>query len=113
MTTRRHFLRMSTAVGTGTLILAGESLQGIPRVFGSVQVPQTPLPGASIPQFVESLPTFVGNRVSAISITARVQEFQQQILPEDFYKTLEPPFDKGTYLRGYKVDDKPAFSPGF
>lgn len=113
MTTRRHFLRVSTAVGTGTLILVGESLQGIPRVFGSVQVPQTPLPGESIRQFVDPLPTFVGNRVSATSITARVQEFQQRILPENFYKTLNPPFDQGTYLWGYKVDDKPAFSPGF
>lgn len=94
---------MGTTVGTGVLLLARESFQGVPRVFGSVQVPQTPLDGGGIQKFVTALPTFVGNRVTATSFTARVQEFSQQILPG------YPP----TVLWGYKVDDKPVSYPGF
>lgn len=114
MTTRRHFLRMSAAaVGAGTFFLAGESLQGISRVFASVQVPQIPLPGSSIPKYVDPLPTFAGKRVPGTSLIARVQEFQQKILPERIYAGLKSPFRAGTYMWGYKVDNRPAFSPGF
>ncbi len=109
---------MGATIGAGTLFLAGEeALQTLPRVFASVQVPQTALPGSSIRQqfgqFVEPVPTFVGKRVSAPTITVRVQEFQQQILPASLYAQLKPPYTKGTYLWGYQVDARPVSYPGF
>lgn len=114
MTTRRHFLRMgAAAIGAGSLFLAGESLQGIPSIFASVQVPQTPLPGSSIPKYVDPLPTFVGKRVPGTSLIVRMQEFQQKVLPEQIYAGLASPFQAGTYLWGYKVDNRPPFYPGF
>ncbi len=114
MTTRRRFLKkMGVSVGTGALIFAGESLQGISHVFASVQVPQTPLPGSDIQKYVDPLPTFAGKRVSDTSIIVEAQEFQQKILPESIYAGLTSPFQAGTYVWGYKVGDRPAFYPGF
>src|SRR5258708_5285499 len=113
MTTRRHFIRMGTAVGAGTLIFAGESSAYTSSVFGSVQVRQTPLLGSSILQYVDPVPTFVGKRVSESFVIARAQEFQQKILPESIYAGLRSPFQAGTYLWGYKVGNRPVSYPGF
>jgi spore coat protein A, manganese oxidase len=114
MTTRRHFLGRSATIGAGTLFLAGEqAFQTLPYAFASVQVPQTPLLGTSIPQYVDPVPTFVGQRVADPFIVARTQEFQQKILPESIYAKLKSPFQAGTYLWGYKIDHRPVFYPGF
>ncbi len=113
MTTRRHFIRAGATIGTGTLIFAGESLQDIPHVFGSVAVPQKPLLGSSIPKYVDPLPTFVGQRVFDTTFRVRVQEFQQKILPNSIYAGLRSSFRAGTYLWGYKVGDRPVSYPGF
>ncbi|HEY7414087.1 MAG TPA: hypothetical protein VH593_02765, partial [Ktedonobacteraceae bacterium] len=113
MTTRRHLIKMGAAIGASTLFFTGNSLQDISRVFASAQVPQTPLPGASIPKYVDPLPTFVGQRVSGTSLTVRIQEFQQKVLPEEIYAKLPTQYLAGTYLWGYKVDNRPVFYPGF
>jgi spore coat protein A len=113
MTTRRHLLKVGAAISAGTLFFTGESLQDIPQVFASVQVPQTPLPGASIPKYVDLLPTFVGQRVSSTSLIVKIQEFQQKVLPEEIYAKLTTQYQAGTYLWGYKVDNRPVSYPGF
>jgi FtsP/CotA-like multicopper oxidase with cupredoxin domain len=74
---------------------------------------QTPLRGADIPQFVERLPTFAGQRVDSSSFTVNIQEFQQKILPSSLYEKLPAPFNAGTYVWGYKVDQRPPFFPGY
>ncbi len=107
-TTRRQFLRIGAVVSAGTLLPLGAW-----RALASVTVPQTPLPGASIPQFVEPLTTFVGRRVTSASFGVSMREFQQKILPDSIYSTLAPPFNAGTYVWGYKVDGSPASYPGF
>jgi spore coat protein A len=111
MTTRRQFLKIGVAVGA---LGAGISIPAATwRALASVQVPQTPLPGSSIPQFVDPVPLFVGNRVTNTSPTVSVLEFQQKILPESMYAGLKFPFNQGTYVWGYKVDGKPPFTPGY
>jgi spore coat protein A len=73
----------------------------------SVLVQQTPLLGASIPKYVDAVPTFSGNRVSgAGTVAVDMQEFQQKVLPASIYATLAAPYRVGTYLWGYKVGNK-------
>jgi spore coat protein A len=108
MPTRRQFLKLGAVVGAGALLPVS-----VWRALASVTTPQTPLPGGSIPQFVEPLPTFVGHRVTSTSFAVSMQEFHQKVLPDNMYETLVPPFNAGTYVWGYKVDSRPAFYPGF
>src|SRR5215475_5650380 len=51
----------------------------------STQIPQTALPGADIPKYVEALPTFAGSRISAANIDVSLSEFQQGVLPANIY----------------------------
>lgn len=46
--------------------------------------PQTPLDGASIPKFVDPLPTFVGQRVGGPVVYVSMKEAQQQVLPASY-----------------------------
>jgi FtsP/CotA-like multicopper oxidase with cupredoxin domain len=111
MKTRRQFFKIGAAVG-----VAGAGIS-VPltawRAFASVQTSQTPLLGANIPQFVDALPTFFGNRVTSTTPTVTALEFQQKILPGSVYANLTAPFNQGTYVWGYQVDGKPPFTPGF
>lgn len=48
----------------------------------SFLVPQTPLPGKSIPKYQDPMPTFVGARVPAgAAYSVTMEEFDQQVLP--------------------------------
>ena len=94
---RRSFLELIGATG-----LATQS-----KLRAAILNPQTPLPGKSIPRFVEALPTFgpAGTlpRVSGTNITVGMYEFQQQVLPSGFPPTL---------VWGYKVGGAPSLYPG-
>lgn len=77
--------------------------------FGSVAQPavsvgQTPLDGATIPKYVEALPTLSASRIDVTS-TAQVDmmEFRQRILPASIYSSLPAPFNAGSLLWGYRV----------
>src|SRR5215469_9597448 len=98
--TRRDMLKIGAVAGAGAAVRFEA-----PTLFGdasaSVQVPQTPLPGANVPMFVEPVPTFVGKRVSGTSLQVSMQEFQQKVLPDSVYASLASPFKNGTYLWGY------------
>jgi len=111
VTTRRQFFKIGAVVSAGALIPG--SLFVASRAYASVQTPQTPLLGANIPQFVDPVPTFVGNRVSSSTLATRMLEFQQKVLPASVYAGLSAPFNAGTYVWGYKVDSRPASYPGF
>src|SRR5438105_479914 len=106
MPTRRVFIKWSTLAGVGVLTAAGGALT-IPRFFQSADASQTPLLGSKIPKFVDSLPTFVGARVTSTSFDVQMGEFQQKILPNSLYSGFSPNSVAGTYLWGYKVGDKP------
>src|SRR5579885_1725784 len=108
MTTRRQFLKIGAVAGAGTLLPLSAW-----RAFASVQTPQTPLPGANIPKYVDPVLSFVGQRVASSTLTTRMLEFQQKALPESIYAGLPTPFNAGTFVWGYKVDGRPANWPGF
>ncbi|HEX6518424.1 MAG TPA: multicopper oxidase domain-containing protein [Streptosporangiaceae bacterium] len=99
---RRNLLKIGALAGAGAAIKFE-----VPTLFqtadASVGVPQTPLPGASISQFVTPVPTFVGKRVSGTSLQAYMYEFQQNVLPDSFYTSLSGTFHNGTWLWGYAI----------
>lgn len=108
MPSRRTFLKLGAVAGTGIFVPTVAW-----RAFASATLPQTPLLGANIPQFVEPLTTFVGQRVSSTSFNVTMKEFQQKVLPDSVYSTMVSPFNQGTFVWGYKVDGKPPSYPGF
>jgi FtsP/CotA-like multicopper oxidase with cupredoxin domain len=78
----------------------------------SVRTPQTPLDGNTVPKFVDQLPTFNGRRVSGTTtVNVNMQEFQQKILPASVYTGLRPPFNNGTFLWGYNLNNGGASYP--
>jgi spore coat protein A len=97
---RRNVLKIGALAGAGAAIRFE-----VPTLFGtadaSVGVAQTPLPGASVSQFVTPVPTFSGKRVAGTSLQAYMYEFQQNVLPDSFYRSLSGTFQHGTWLWGY------------
>ncbi len=85
MKTRREFLKMG-AISAGALLLPWK-LGGGNRAAASVQIPQIPLAGKTIPRFVTALPTFVGNRVHGDNLTVTMSEFTEQVLPAGYPAT--------------------------
>ncbi len=70
------------------------------------QVAQTPLPGKNIPKWIDPLPTFVGARVDGTKpLTVTAKEFQQAVLPASIYAPLAAPFNAGSYVWGYEIND--------
>ncbi|HTK11652.1 MAG TPA: multicopper oxidase [Ktedonobacteraceae bacterium] len=116
MASRRLFLKVGALAGIGAVAAVGEGLFLLSHKSSPIlttQTPQVPLAGAKIPQFVEPLPTFAGSRVKDTSFTISMQEFQQKVLPERLYAGLKSPFNAGTYLWGYQVDNRPAHYPAY
>jgi spore coat protein A len=108
--TRRDMLKIGAVAGAGAAVRF-EAPTLFQSATASVQVPQTPLPGATITQFVTPLPTFVGKRVSSSSIGVGISEFQQYVLPNSYYESLAAPFQKGTYVWGYAVGSGGTATP--
>ncbi len=92
-------------------VVAG--LVSAPPAFASVQVPQTPLPGKTIPKYMEPMPTLDGTRVGGSNLAVSMEEFQQQVLPASFYSGLSFPFSQGTYVWGYKVNSSGPLYPSY
>ncbi|GHO85780.1 multicopper oxidase family protein [Dictyobacter formicarum] len=113
MTSRRQFIKLGAAIGVGVITVGGESLLTMSRAAASSMSAQIPLPAANIPQFVEPLPTFAGQRLASPFLKVSMQEFQQKILPTQLYAQLPAPFNKGTYLWGYGVGHQPVSYPGY
>ena len=112
MTSRRQFIKWGL-IGSGIVLPASLAGLSMSQAFAAINVAQSPLAGASIPQFVDPLPTFVGKRVGGSALTVSMQEFQQKILPASIYSTLQNPYSTGTYVWGYKVGGSPASFPGY
>jgi spore coat protein A len=72
----------------------------------SFQTAQTPLDGNSVPKFVDPLPLLNGTRADGTqTLQINMQEFQQKVLPASMYSGLAAPYDKGTYLWGYNINN--------
>src|SRR5262249_35415173 len=62
-----------------------------------VPPPQPTLAGGDIDKFVDDVPTFDGKRVDGKNpVTVDMVEFQQKVLPADFYASLPAPYNAGT-----------------
>jgi len=89
----RRFAGLMTAIAASLLVSLPAYAQ------------QTPLPGTSIPKFVEPLPVpsaLDGASTSSASpLVVTMSEFQTRILPASFYGALTAPFNAGTYVWGY------------
>jgi FtsP/CotA-like multicopper oxidase with cupredoxin domain len=92
---------------------AGDAGDGVGFVVSaSVRQPQTPLSGNSVPKFVDALPTFVGRRINGTAtVQVSMQEFQQKVLPASVYARLSAPFNNGTFLWGYNINNNGASWP--
>jgi FtsP/CotA-like multicopper oxidase with cupredoxin domain len=78
----------------------------------SVTTAQVALDGSTIPQFVLPLTTLQSNRVNGTAtVTTDMEEFQQQVLPSEFYPASGP-FAAGTYLWGYNLNGGGPSWPG-
>jgi spore coat protein A len=110
VTTRRQFIKAGAAFGAMALVPGQRALSAIPSAYASVSVPQTPLPGANIPKYVDAVPLFNTSRVTLSSFTTTMQEFQQRVLPASLYPSR---FSEGTFVWGYKVDSRSPHWPGF
>jgi hypothetical protein len=118
MRTFRHTFA-NTSIGVTMLLAAGcgeGSDQAEPTNFlmqPSVKTPQTLLYGNDIPKFVDQLPTFVGKRVNgSVTLNVNMQEFQQKVLPASFYASLPAPYNAGTYVWGYNINNLGPSWPG-
>jgi spore coat protein A, manganese oxidase len=120
MSNRRTFFQVAATVGVGGLIRwqldpTTGLLFKASQALASVLSGQTALPGSSVAQFVERLPTFGRRRVDDSRIDVTMLEFQQKVLPDRMYAGLSEPFNRGTFLWGYSVgdgDDKRPSWPG-
>lgn len=100
--TRRGLLKVGAVAGAGAAIRfeAPTLFQG---ANASASSPQTALAGSSVTQFASPLPTYSGRRVSGSALQVGIQEFQQKVLPDSFYKGLSGSYSGGTWLWGYAV----------
>ena len=89
----------------------GSDTEAVTAAVDATPPVQSLLPGESIPQFVDALPTFTGRRVRRSSLTVTAVEFQQQVLPASVYAKLPAQYSAGTYLWGYDVDHSGAHFP--
>jgi FtsP/CotA-like multicopper oxidase with cupredoxin domain len=128
---RRSFIKLLAAAGIGLVEGIGLAEYVLPPVAtpttltttvtstltatGSFPGSQTALDGAAIPKYVDPVPTFIGARVDASKnrdLVVNNLEFQQKILPENFYSGLGEPYNQGTYVWGYAVNDgQKTFGP--
>jgi FtsP/CotA-like multicopper oxidase with cupredoxin domain len=93
--------RFARAIVLALSIVAAASAAG-------AQPPQKPLSGASIPKFVDPLPIFAGQRVGGPSVTVKMQESTQQVLPSSVYARLPARFRAGTQVWAYQVSGQDA-----
>jgi FtsP/CotA-like multicopper oxidase with cupredoxin domain len=71
----------------------------------SVETPQVPLDGATVPKYVDAVPTFSGRRSNGSTTQQiRMSEFQQRVLPAAIYAGLPAPFNAGTFVWGYGIN---------
>ena len=108
-----HLLRAGV-VGVAAM---GCIAQGPPEQLGastaaSVVIAQTPLDGATVPKYVEPVPTLAAARADGTTtVHVDMVEFQQKMLPAAMYASLPAPFNAGTFLWGYKVNNNSPHYP--
>ncbi len=91
------------ALGRRSVVLLAVAAAGA----GLATAQQVPLNGTAIPKFVEPLPVFTpavrADGTKPLRVT--MEEFQQKVLPLSVYAPLLPPYQAGTYVWGYKIEE--------
>jgi spore coat protein A len=101
MLTRRQFLKSGAATGAGLVFANGF---GWSRLLAAQAAVQTPLPGSSIPQFIQPLPVLevAGGTIETVvgktEATLTMSEVQAAMLPPGFL-----PGYTGTWVWSYRV----------
>ena len=100
---RRGFLKGSLATGAGLIVT---NRFGMPVAFAQQG---TPLPGSSIPQFIDPLPllSLAGGpmeTVTAATATVSMEEFRASVLPSGFVPATGT--YTGTWVWGYRTGEK-------
>jgi spore coat protein A len=124
---RRSFIQLLGVAGIGVAAGIGLAEYLFPPIAPPISttttltqtetalVSRTALDGATIPKYVDPVPTFVGTRVDAFknsNLVVNNLEFQQKILPSSIYNSLGEPYNSGTYVWGYSVNDgQKTFGP--
>jgi spore coat protein A len=104
MLTRRQFLKSGVATGAGLVTANGF---GWSRLLAAQAAVQTPLPGSSIPQFIQPLPLLeaAGGTIETVvgqdTVTLTMLEVQAAMLPPGFL-----PDYKGTWVWSYRVTEE-------
>jgi spore coat protein A len=109
MITRRQFLTRGATAGAG--VVFAQQL-GWSRLLAAAAAAQTPLPGSSIPQFIDPLPllSVAGGPMEAIvagtdEITLTMREFRAAVLPSAFVLPNGGQY-LGTWSWGYRAGVK-------
>jgi FtsP/CotA-like multicopper oxidase with cupredoxin domain len=74
---------------------------------------QTQMPGASIPKYVEPVPTFAGQRIGGPLLVTTLKETVQKVLPQSVYQALPAPFSQGTEVWGYETTGHDSITGAF
>lgn len=98
---RRTFVKIAGATAGAFAFGTGLS-RLIPGAEASQQVPQIPLPGRNIPKWMDTLPIFVGNRVSGTNLSISMENQVHKVLPVAVY----PVGVAGTDVWAYKIVDQ-------
>jgi FtsP/CotA-like multicopper oxidase with cupredoxin domain len=105
MLTRRQFLKAGVATGAG-LVVANDL--GWSQLLAAQAAVRTPLPGSSIPQFIQPLPLLevAGGSIETVvgetAITLTMHEVQTAMLPPGFLAGYT-----GTWVWSYRVSEAP------
>jgi spore coat protein A len=113
MVSRREFLKVSAATSTAAFLATrARFLQRALALQG------TPLPGSSIPQFIDPLPllSVAGGPIETIlagtdEITLTMHEFQANVMPSAFKPANGQPYT-GTWVWGYRAGNLPTNPAG-
>jgi spore coat protein A len=101
--TRRQVLGLGAAMGVIGLMPPAHA-----RALAAL-TPQLPLPGSSIPQFINPLPLLGDNGIPIVNssqATLYMREFQTFVLPPGFIQGSD-----GTWVYGYRLQDQGAAAP--
>ncbi len=99
-------LVLGTSAHAQQLVLARASNPDTPDMLAPAPPPaQVPLAGTAIPKYVDPLPTFPFRVDGTKALTVTMDEFQQQVLPASIYAPLLAPFNQGTFVWGYMIEE--------
>jgi len=107
-----------TVISKGMRVVIGALVAA--ALLAPLWAQQTPLPGTSIPKWVDPMPRFPFRIDATNPLRVTMKEIQHKVLPDALYP---PPYEDGTYVWAYQIEEldalgntirtAPAYYPGF